>query len=103
MKAMIKIVAAVVITGMAVLGFNSANAWWNTDNDRWRDGPWYGRYPDYGWGGYPGYGWGGYRGYGWGGYPGYGWGGYPGYGGAERIEIITAPTNPTKPEADIPR
>jgi len=87
MKAMIKIVAAVVITGMAVLGFNSANAWWNTDNDRWRDGPWYGRYPDYGWGGYPGY----------------GWGGYPGYGGAERIEIITAPTNPTKPEADIPR
>jgi hypothetical protein len=84
MKAMIKIMVVAIITGTTVLGFTSANAWWNTSSDRWRDGPWYGGYP----------------GYGWGGYPGYGWGGYPGYGGAETVQIITAPT---KPKVDTPR
>jgi hypothetical protein len=105
MKAMIKIMVVAIITGTTVLGFTSANAWWNTSSDRWRDGPWYGGYPGYGWGGYPGYGWGGYGypGYGWGGYgyPGYGWGGYPGYGGAEKIYINTTPNEPKTPSQSI--
>jgi hypothetical protein len=72
MRVVTKILTLAVITGASVLVSTSASAWWNSDNDYWDRGPWYG-----GGGGYPGYGgWGG-------GYPGYGgWGGgYPGYGG----------------------
>lgn len=78
---MMKKVGTVIFVGVLTLGSTSAIAWWSDNNDRWRDGPWYGGYPGYGgYGGYPGYGgWGGYPGYGgWGGYPGYGWGSNPG-------------------------
>ena len=106
MKAMTKIVAAIVIAGPAALASNNVHAWWNDDHhyDRWRDGPWYGGYP-HGWGGYPGYGWGGYPGYGWGGYGGYGWGGYPPYGwggypavivGGYPAQVQTTPSEPAK-------
>jgi hypothetical protein len=109
MKSLSSILLTALVAGVAALGWTSAGAWWNDDHDDyyydrpWYGGPWYGRYPGYGWGGYPGYGWGGYPGYGWGGYgwggyPGYGWGGYPGHGGSPVIRIYTQPTAPESDE-----
>lgn len=96
MKAMTRLVAAIVaITGAIYV--NSVNAsWWDSDrhHDRWYGGPWYGGYPGYG------YGWGGYPGYGWGGYPGYGWGGYPGYG---RRTIIVNPASGSREAPAVTR
>lgn len=99
MKTLSSIILTTLVAVSAMLGCTSASAWWNDDHDDyyydrpWRGGPWYGRYPGYGWGGYPGYGWGGYPGYGWGGYPGY-------YGGSPVIRIITAPVAPDSDSSD---
>jgi hypothetical protein len=99
MKTLSGILLITIVAGTAAVGWTSASAWWNDDHDDyyydrpWRGGPWYGRYPGYGWGGYPGYGWGGYPGYGWGGYPGY-------YGGSPVIRIITAPVAPDSDGSD---
>jgi hypothetical protein len=99
MKSLSSILLIMIVTGAATVGWTNASAWWNDDYDDdyydrpWRGGPWYGRYPGYGWGGYPGYGWGGYPGYGWGGYPGY-------YGGSQVIRIITPPVAPNSDGSD---
>ena len=66
MRVVTKILTLAVITGASVLASNSASAWWNSDNDYWDRGPWYGGY-----GGYPGYG---------------GWGQH-----TPRVEIYTQP------------
>jgi hypothetical protein len=97
MNAMTKIGAAVVTACIALSGSMSASAWWDDDDyyDRWHRGPWYGRYPGYGWHGHPGYGWGAY--------PGYGWGGYP--GSRQPKTIIVNPqinVTPSEPETKLP-
>ena len=79
----LKLTAAAIVTGSALLATIPAQAWWGPFDwfdDDYYDGPWgpygyggpWGGYPYYG---YPGYGY-GYPGYG---YPGYGYG-YPAYG-----------------------
>ena len=91
MKTLSNIMLTAIVAGTAAMGWTSAGAWWNNDRDDyyydrpWYGGPWYGRYPGYGWGGYPGYGWGGYPGY---------------YGGSPVIRIITAPVAPDSDEGD---
>ena len=74
MKKTLKMTAAALVTGTALLVALPAQAFWGPFD--WFDDDWYG--PGYGYGPY-GYGgpWGGYPGYY--GYPGYGYG-YPGYG-----------------------
>ncbi|MCU7809017.1 MAG: hypothetical protein KZQ73_14280 [Candidatus Thiodiazotropha sp. (ex Semelilucina semeliformis)] len=109
MKTTLKMTAAALVTGSALLVALPAQAFWGPfdwfDDDDYYYGP-YGPYgyggpwghPGYGYGGYPGYGYGGYPGYGYGGYPGYGYGGYPGYGYPYAAPAAPAATAPATTE-----
>jgi hypothetical protein len=86
MKAMTRLVAAIVALTGATYTTSVNASWWDSDRhdryyDRWHGGPWYGGYPGYGYG-----------------YPGYGWGGYPGHGYGPSTIIV----NPSRDSRDAP-